>query len=208
MQGDLALAEFERIQISGERASLQRRLEQKAELLRKAAAIYGEVIEFKEAEWVTAALYKIGNSYELFAEALREAPMPDGLNEEQQQAYRDQLAMFIVPIEERALEAYEGGYRKAIELRMFNRWTQKLREGLTRLNEVQYPPLREIGVEMARDRLIAMPQPLETLMRGDAAAGKGAGARAKANARPAAVAAPARGKAAAQAKKPARGGRR
>jgi TolA-binding protein len=214
MQGDLALAEFERIQISGERASLQRRLEQKSELLRKAAAIYGEVIEFREAEWVTAALYKIGSSYELFAEALRDAPMPDGLNEEQQQAYRDQLAMFIVPIEERALEAYEGGYRKAIELRMFNRWTQKLREGLTRLNEVQYPPLREIGVEMARDPLLAMPQPLETLMRGDAAAGKGAGGsggapkQAKDSPARKPAAAPARGKAAAQAKKPTRGGKR
>jgi len=75
--------------------------------------------------------------------------------------------MFIVPIEERALEAYEGGYRKAIELRMFNRWTQKLREGLTRLNEVEYPPLREIGVEMAKDRLLPMPQPYAALMRDD-----------------------------------------
>jgi TolA-binding protein len=178
MQGDLVLAEFERIQISGERASLQRRLEQKSELLRKAAGIYGEVLEFQEAEWVTAALYKIGNSYELFAEALRAAPVPDGLNEEQQQAYRDQLAMFIVPIEERALEAYAGGYKKALELRVFNRWTQKLREGLTRLNEVEYPPLREIGAEMAKDRLIPMPAPLTVLERGGAAAKPAAGKKA------------------------------
>src|SRR5262249_44632457 len=126
IQGDLVLAEFAKIQINGERASLAKRLQQKSDLLRKAAGIYGEVVEFQVAEWVTAALYKIGNSYELFAEALRNAPMPDGLNEEQQQAYRDQLSSFIVPIEERALEAYEGGYRKAIELRVFNHWTEML----------------------------------------------------------------------------------
>jgi TolA-binding protein len=221
MQGDLVLAEFERIEIGGERATLARRLEQKSDLLKKAAAIYGEVIEFQEAEWVTAALYKIGSSYELFAEALRAAPIPGGLNEAQEQAYRDQLAMFIVPIEERALEAYEGGYRKAIELRMFNRWTQKLREGLTRLNEVEYPPLREIGVEMARDRLLPMPQPYAALMRDSAgkpssAAAEAAGdsgaakpraeAKPKAKAKATADATPRPG--AAKGKRAARGGKR
>jgi TolA-binding protein len=165
MQGDLVLAEFEKIQISGERATLQKRLQQKSDLLRKAAAVYGEVVEFQVAEWVTAALYKVGRSYELFAESMRSAPMPDGLNEEQQQAYRDQLASFVVPIEERALEAYEGGYRKALELRVFNHFTELLREGLTRLNEVQYPPLREIGAEIAGDRMIAIPAPLSVLER-------------------------------------------
>ena len=167
----MVLAEFERIQIAGDGASLRKRLEQKSELLRRAASVYAEVVEFREAEWVTAALYKVGNSYELFAEALRNAPMPAGFNEEQSQAYRDQLAMFIVPIEERALEAYEGGYRKALELRVFNRWTQKLREGLTRLNEVEYPPLREMGAEMAQDTLLEPPAALVGLERGARQAG-------------------------------------
>lgn len=166
LQGDQVLAEFEGIQITGNQASLQKRLEQKSELLRKAAGIYAEVAEFNVAEWVTAALFKIGQSYELFADALRGAPIPEGLNAEQEQAYRDQLGMFIVPIEERALEAYEGGYKKAIELRVYNQWTQKLREGLTRLNEVQYPPVREIGVEIASDRFLSVPPPYTGLRRG------------------------------------------
>jgi TolA-binding protein len=157
LQGDLVLAEFEHIQIAGEQASLEKRLKQKSELLRKAAGIYAEVVEWKVAEWVTAALFKIGQSYELFAEALRAAPIPEGLNEEQEQAYRDQLGSFIVPIEERALEAYEGGYQKALELRVYNRWTEALRAGLTRLNEVQYPKVREIGVELASEPFLALP---------------------------------------------------
>ena len=169
MQGDLVLAEFEQIKIAGDGSSLKKRLDQKSELLRKAAVIYGEVVEFQVAEWVTAALFKVGRSYELFAEALRNSPMPDGLNEEQQQAYRDQLAMFIVPIEERALEAYEGGYRKAVELHVFNHWTQKLREGLTRLNQVQYPPLREIGAEIESGRQLPTPPPYSALQRQAAA---------------------------------------
>jgi TolA-binding protein len=173
MQGDLVLAEFERIRIAGESATLGKRLQQKSELLRKAAALYGQVVEYRVAEWVTAALFKIGHSYELFADSLRSAPVPKGLNAEQEQAYRDQLAMFIVPIEERALEAYEGGYRKALELRVFNEWTQKLREGLTRLNQVEYPPLRELGAEIAVGAPLAQPQPLASLQREPTAAASG-----------------------------------
>jgi hypothetical protein len=167
MEGDLVLEEFERIRIEGEMSTLGKRLQAKSDLLKKAAAIYGNVVEFKVAEWVTAALFKIGQSYELFADALRDAPIPEQLNEQEEQAYRDQLAMFIVPIEERALEAYEGGYRKALQLRVFNRWTAELREGLTRLNQVEYPPLRELSAELAVGRVLAPPAPVLRIERGE-----------------------------------------
>jgi hypothetical protein len=115
---------------------------------------------------VTAALFKIGRSYELFADGLRTAPIPSGLSEDEEQSYRDQLGSFIVPIEERALEAYEGGYQKAIELEVLNKWTEELRDGLTRLNEVQYPPLRELGVESMSEPPLSVSEPLLGLRRG------------------------------------------
>ncbi len=151
LQGDQALKEFDAVKIEGDLKGLATRLKQKAKLLQKAASIYGNVVEFQEAEWVTAALYKIGRSYELFAKALADAPLPEGLNENEQQVYRDELASFVVPIEERALEAYAGGYQKARELGIYNRWTVSMREGLTRLNDVEYPPIREIGGDVARE---------------------------------------------------------
>lgn len=169
MQADRVLAEMEAIQITGEPRTLGKRLEQKAELLRKASALYLDVVELRVAEWVTAALFKIGRSYELFADGLRGAPIPSGLSEDEEQSYRDQLGAFIVPIEEKALEAYEGGYRKALELEVLNRWTEELRAGLTRLNEVQYPPLRELGAESVGEPPLAVPQPLLGLRRGAAA---------------------------------------
>jgi TolA-binding protein len=165
LQADQALAEFEKIQIAGDMKGLGKRLQQKSEHLRKAAEVYGDVVEYRVSEWLTAALYKIGQSYELFAEALRNAPIPQGLNEQEEQAYRDELAKFIVPIEERALEAYESGYHKALELRVFNTWTQKQREALTRLNDVQYPPLREAGAELSQAPLELVSQPFDGLRR-------------------------------------------
>jgi TolA-binding protein len=172
LQGDQALAEFEKIKIAGDVAGLRKRLAQKSELLRKASEVYSDVVEYRVSEWVTAALYKVGQSYELFADSLRSAPVPPGLNEQEEQAYHDELAKFIVPIEERALEAYESGYHKALELHVFNAWTQKQREALTRLNDVEYPPLKEAGAGLAEAQLLPLPNPLDGLRRipvGDAA---------------------------------------
>jgi TolA-binding protein len=166
MQADQVLAEMEAIKIEGEPRSLGKRLEQKAELLRKASNLYLEVVELRVAEWVTAALFKIGRSYELFADGLRTAPIPSGLNENEEQSYRDQLGSFIVPIEEKALEAYEGGYQKALELEVLNKWTEELRDGLTRLNEVQYPPLRELGTQSVSEPPLVVSEPLLGLRRG------------------------------------------
>jgi len=166
MQADQVLAEMEAIKIEGEPRTLGKRLEQKAELLRKASGLYLEVVELRVAEWVTASLFKVGRSYELFADGLRNAPIPKGLSEEEEQSYRDQLGMFIVPIEEKALEAYEGGYQKALELEVLNKWTEELRDGLTRMNEVQYPPLRELGAQSVTEPPLALPAPLLGLRRG------------------------------------------
>lgn len=165
LQGDAVLAEFAEIHIEGDVAGLRSRLERKSQLLQRAAGIYSDCVEFHVAEWVTASLFQIGRSYELFAESLRGAPVPEGLNEEETQSYQDQLASFVVPIEERALEAFEGGYRKALELHIFNAWTARLREALTRLNDVEYPPLREIGGETISATPLPVPQALTGLRR-------------------------------------------
>jgi len=168
LQGERVLEEYAAIEIAGDAAGLRARLERKSELLRRAALIYADVVEMGVAEWVSASLFQIGRSYELFAEAMRAFELPEGLTEEEEQVYLDQLAMFIIPMEERALEAFEGGYQKAIELRIFNSWTAQLREALTRLNDIQYPPLRETGGDLVEAPPLPIPQPLDGLRRGDA----------------------------------------
>ncbi|MDB4972056.1 MAG: domain protein putative component of TonB system [Myxococcaceae bacterium] len=157
IQGDEALREFDAVKIEGNLQGLSARLKLKAKLLGAAAAVYGDVVEFGVAEWVTAALYKIGESYEKFAKALNDAPLPEGLSEQEQQVYRDELSSFVVPIEERALEAYAGGYKKARELGIYNGWTRSMREALTRMNDVEYPVLKEIGFGLAQETELPRP---------------------------------------------------
>lgn len=165
LQGERVLRAYEAVPLAGDSEGLRGRLEQKSELLGQAARIFADVVSFEVAEWVTASLFQIGRSYELFAEAMRAFELPEGLTEEEEQVYFDQLARFIVPMEERALEAFEGGYLRALELRIFNRWTAQIREALTRLNDVQYPALRETGGETVEAAPIAQPEFLGGLRR-------------------------------------------
>src|SRR5439155_5454240 len=160
MQGERILAAFDQIEIAGDMKKLSARLKQKAELLRQAAAVFLECVGMGVAEWTTAALYQIGHTYEAFAQALRNAPPPSNLSDADKEAYQSQIDAFVVPIEEKSLEAYESGWKKAVDLGIMNAWTAKMREALGRLNSELYPPFKEIGFEIRS----AGPAPLPGLI--------------------------------------------
>jgi hypothetical protein len=159
MQGERVLAQFEQIEIAGDMKKLSARLAQKAKLLKQAADIFLDCVSMGVAEWATAALYQIGHTYEAFATSLRNAPPPSNLSDADKEAYQAQIDSFVVPIEEKSLEAYESGWKKAVELGIFNSWTAKMREALGRLNGELYPPAKEIGLEI-RSAAPAMLPPL------------------------------------------------
>ncbi|MCC6215207.1 MAG: tetratricopeptide repeat protein [Polyangiaceae bacterium] len=162
MQGERILAEYEAIEIAGDVKQLKERLRRKSELLKKAAETFLDTAEWAVAEWTTAALYQIGFTYESFAKALLASAPPPELAAEEKELFKQQIEEFVIPIEERALEAYESGWQKAVELGIFNGWTAKMRVALGRLNSELYVPLREFGLEL-RSR---GPSPLPPLIDG------------------------------------------
>ena len=157
MQGEAVLAKYEAVKIEGDVKQLKQRLKQKSELLKKAAETFLGTAEMGVAEWTTAALYQIGFTYESFSKALLGSPPPDKLSDQEKEIYRQSIDEFVVPIEERSLEAYESGWQKAIELGIFNSWTAKMREALGRLNSELYPPLKETGFKLRSRASAAMP---------------------------------------------------
>jgi cellulose synthase operon protein C len=157
MEGERVLAKFEKIQIGGDVKQLASRLKQKAALLKEAANVFLDTVSLGVAEWSTAALYQIGHTYEAFAKSLRDAPPPANLSDADKDAYTAQIEEFVVPMEERSLDAYENGWKKAIELGIYNQWTAKLRESLGRLNAELYPPIHEIGVEVRSASVTPLP---------------------------------------------------
>ena len=170
MQGERVLSQFDQIKIEGDVKQLGKRLKQKADLLKKAATVFLDVVSFGVAEWTTAALYQTGHTFENFAKSLREAPPPpEAKTEQEKEDAQGQIESFAVQFEERALDAYENGWKKAIELGIFNQWTAKMRDALGRLNAELYPPFKEIGFEVRSEGPSPMPALMDAPRRGVAA---------------------------------------
>jgi tetratricopeptide (TPR) repeat protein len=143
LQGEILFHQFERVKLAADPRRLKRTLDEKSALLERAKAIYVDVVSFGDPEWATGALYRIGEAYEGFARALREAPIPQGLSADEQQVYRDELEKVVVTVEDKAIDAYKGGYKKALELKLYNEFTQKLRAALGRMTPEEFPPESE-----------------------------------------------------------------
>ena len=193
MEGERVLARFDAIQISGDVKQLSTRLKQKAALLREAAQVFLDTVSLGVADWSTAALYQIGHTYESFAKSLRDAPAPSGLSEADKDTYTSQIETFVVPVEEKSLDAYENGWKKAIELGIYNQWTAKMREALGRLNGELYPPMHEIGFDVRSTSIAPMPALLDSPKRGAIAAPTAVAPRAPLAPAPAAPSAPMKG---------------
>jgi cellulose synthase operon protein C len=166
LQGESVLRKFQDVKIEGDVKQLKERLKRKSELLKKAAEAFLSTAEMGAAEWTTASLYQIGVTYESFSKALLSSPPPDSLSADEKELYTQSIDEFVVPIEERSLEAYESGWRKAIELSIFNSWTAKMREALGRLNSELYPPLKEQGLQIRSRGQSPLPPLIDATRRG------------------------------------------
>lgn len=144
IEGELAYLEYEKIKIAGKPRQLAKVLEEKAKRLEEAKAIYLDVVSYRSPEWATAALLRIGQGYEAYAKAMRNAPVPKDLKEDEKQMYRDELEKVIVVIEDKAIDAYKSGYARALQIGVYNKHTQAIRQALSRLAENEFPKEAEI----------------------------------------------------------------
>ena len=58
------------------------------------------------------------------------------------------LAQQVIVLDEAAIGAYKKSYAKALELKVYNKYTQQMREALARLSDQEYPPLVELRAEI------------------------------------------------------------
>ncbi len=143
LEGEAIFRDFERVQLAKDPKRLKKSLDEKSALLEKAKAAFIDTVTFNDPEWATAALYRIGEGYERFSKALRDAPTPPGLDEASAQVYREELEKVVVVVEEKAIDSYRGGYKKALDLNVYNEFTQKLRQALGRLSDQEFPAENE-----------------------------------------------------------------
>ncbi|HET9993639.1 MAG TPA: tetratricopeptide repeat protein, partial [Kofleriaceae bacterium] len=92
-QGDLIFKEYEAVSIDVKPKQLGAALTKKTKLLAEAEKVYFSIAEFNDLKWATAALYRDGQIYEVFADALAKAAekCPAGLKPDECQAYQDAI---------------------------------------------------------------------------------------------------------------------
>jgi cellulose synthase operon protein C len=159
-EGEMVFKEFEKISLDVKPALLDKALAKKAQLLTEAQKTYLSVVEFGDAKWATAALFRAGQVYDGFAESLITASAPAGLSEAETTAYREALDLYVVDIQDKAVKLFTNGYQKAIELGVYDQNTVKIREALGRLAAEQFPPERESRGEA---RVSDKPMPTELM---------------------------------------------
>jgi TolA-binding protein len=142
-EGERLFREYEKVTLEVPPSKLDRALKQKSKLLADAEKLYSSVIDYNDLKWATAALYRIGQVYDGFAESLINAPTPKGLPADQAQAYRDALDAYVVDIQGKAVELFTAGYQKAIQMQVYDEYTAKIREALGRIAADKFPPERE-----------------------------------------------------------------
>ena len=134
---------YSQIQMPEDTKKAKEALGRKASGLSDLEKDYVKVLELKQGEWGIAALYRIGTLYGEFADALRDAPCPKKLDEDQCMIYKFGLEDKAYPLIDKAVEAFTGAREKSYELGLYTDYTQAALDELTRLRPEEYPASAE-----------------------------------------------------------------
>ena len=126
--------------------TLKKGLVKKAEILKKAETMFFEVLDYKSWDVAAGALYRIGESYYLFAQSLFDLPMPKGLSEDEEFIYRAELDDTAAPLQEKAIEATKRALELAHKHHVYNEWSRKAAALLVQLSPELFPVLDDAVV--------------------------------------------------------------
>ncbi len=122
---------------------LTQQLKDKAKKLQEMEVTYANIINTGAGEWGLAALTRVGQAYENFAETLDTSYIPSYLTEDQVELYRMGLEDKIYPQQEKAVEAYTRALEKSFELSLYNENTAFATRRLGELRPDDFPGLEE-----------------------------------------------------------------
>ena len=111
--------------------------------LNKLLDAYAKVIEVGSAKWSEAAFTRMGQAYRNFNKGLLDAPMPRGLDPEQQDLYRSTLESQALPLEDKAVEAFRKAIEASTKSGVYTEWTVRAQDSLRELQPDSFGDVRE-----------------------------------------------------------------
>jgi hypothetical protein len=126
-------------------SKLVKTLQGKAELQQKAEKMYLEVLGLKSYQISAGAFYRIADLYNTFAKSLTGLKPPAELedNPELLDMYLIFIEEKVLPLEEKAVESARGALKLAHENRIYNEWSKRSAELLSKLSPELFPILND-----------------------------------------------------------------
>ena len=113
----------------------------------KLLAQYGEVIAIGSPKWSEAAFEHIGEAYRNFNKGLLDAPMPRGLDPEQQELYRSTLESQALPLEDSATEMFTKSIDVSQKSGVYSDWVLKAEDFLREYQPDAYGEIHKPRLE-------------------------------------------------------------
>jgi TolA-binding protein len=111
---------------------------------------YTDVIKYQSPLYSEAALTRLGEAYANFNHKLLEAPMPKGLTPDQEDLYRTTLENQALPLEDKAVDAYEHAIALSSKTGVYSDWTLRSQDDLKSYKPDAYGDLKKpapVGAE-------------------------------------------------------------
>ncbi|NMB75074.1 MAG: tetratricopeptide repeat protein [Myxococcales bacterium] len=144
LQAEQVFEEYRRIELKPPKTRLIQALKDKAQLLAKAEGLFAQVVAAGHLEWASAALFRVGDMYAQFSEAIYRSPTPPDLKPDEVDIYRQELQALAFPIEDKALKAFGISHETALRYRYFSVWSQRTLQMLRKLDPARFPPEEEV----------------------------------------------------------------
>jgi len=137
LQVEKQLPIYERMPVGGRNPLVN--IKKKIKFAVKMTKLYnGLIAKYKDPEWAIAGYFRKGYLNKQFAEALFSVKAPSGLDEDEIDAYKEDLEEFAEPYLETAEKLYKEAYTYAIKLNIDNEWTNKLLVELNKIDKDAY----------------------------------------------------------------------
>lgn len=105
---------------------------------------YKSLSKYRILDWYLAALFRVGQLYQLLSQKMLDAPVPAEIaTQEEKDAYRTGLEDKAGVLERKATANLEVAYNEGKKNGIVNEWTNRALEALSVLNPVKYQVLKE-----------------------------------------------------------------
>ncbi len=134
--------EFKGMRISSAK-TLEKEVGAKQSKLVSLAKDYEHVIDIGSGEYNVAALYRLGEMHEDFAQLLFKAPIPEGASPLEIEKFKSSLEKVAFPLKEESVKFFEAAYKRSNEAQTFTEWTKRSYKKMTEIAPQKYPLVAE-----------------------------------------------------------------